>query len=652
MKASLSARIFFVVLTGTFWAAAASPWAFSGASPWVAWAGAAAMALAVAAAAMAVSRAHLAKMNGQLTAFAKRLAARDLEATVGEGLPADMAEPGLALDAAAAELKSTLDYAGGVLGCLSESYPYLALDVTGHISHMSPILISLLDLDGKETDFAGQTPGEVFFRDANRSTTSLEALRQNKTIGRETALTTVKGNKRLLRVTASPLHDSRGTVMGSLTIYFDLTQIREHELDLAGRNESTAHLVRESLSISAEVNNASEALATLITDANADAKRLLEYAGESATAMEQMNATVLEVARNSTDAASMAKGSSDKATDGAQTLESLVARIAAVDSIIGDLKARVHTLDSQADDIGKIIYVINDIADQTNLLALNAAIEAARAGDAGRGFAVVADEVRKLAEKTMNATGEVGSVISGIQESVKSAAAEMEDVSKAIGDVTERAHVSGSSLTEILNLAEQTSGQVHAIAAAAEEQSAAVSQINRTVDETNTIAMHTTNSMNSAALSILSLSGRASDLRRMIQGITNDAGPRGLDALLGGKTQECWEFKRCGREKGGQKVSEMGVCPAWPNHGKDCAIVKGTFCGGTVQGDYASKIAHCAKCDYFKSEHHLRDLDASAVKDNGNGDGNGNGKRASALAAAGAGRKPLTPAAARRPLRQ
>ena len=512
---------------------------------------------------------------------------------------------------------------------------------------MSPMLIGLLDFDGTEVDFVGKTPGEVFFQNPNRSTTSLEALRQNVKIVRETKLTTIKGNKRTLKVSASPLHDAADAVIGSLTIYFDLTQLRENEAVMASQASSTASLVRESLAIAAEVNASSEELAVRITDANADAQRLLEQAGESATAMEQMNATVLEVARNSTDAAAMAKGASDTATEGSQTLETLMGRIAAVDTVIGELKARVHTLDSQADDIGKIIYVINDIADQTNLLALNAAIEAARAGDAGRGFAVVADEVRKLAEKTMHATGEVGSVISGIQDSVKSAASEMEDVSRAIGEVTERASASGATLAEILNLAGQTSSQVHAIAVAAEEQSAAVSQINRAVEETNTIAGHTTSSMNAAALSILALSGRASDLRRLIEGITDGTGSRDLSGLGAGARQDCWEFKRCGREKGGAKVNEMGVCPAWPDHGTDCAIVKGTYCGGEVQGDFASKIAHCSKCDYFKSEHHLRNLDASSVKDAGNGAA----RAASAPARAAAGRTTARPAAARRPLR-
>ena len=652
MQASLSARLAFIALAGALVSASVPLWLSSAVSPGAGWLFAVALPLAAAAAAWFVLRTLLAQAAGRLMAFARRLGVGDLEATLADDLPADLADLRQTLNAMGTELKRTLGYADGVLNCLSETYPYLALDSAGTISHISPILIDLLDFDGNELDFIGKTPGDMFFKNPNRSTTSLEALRQNVKIARETNLTTVKGNKRTLNVSASPLHDAGGTAIGSLTIYFDLTQIKENEAALASHASSTANLVKESLAIAAEVNASSEELAARITDANADAQRLLEQAGESATAMEQMNATVLEVARNSTDAATMAKGASDTATEGAQTLETLVARIAAVDAVIGELKARVHKLDSQADDIGKIIYVINDIADQTNLLALNAAIEAARAGDAGRGFAVVADEVRKLAEKTMHATGEVGSVISGIQDSVKSAASEMEDVSRAIGEVTQRASASGATLAEILDLAGQTSGQVHAIAVAAEEQSAAVSQINRAVEETNTIAQHTTNSMNAAALSILALSGRASDLRRMIEGITGESGPRDASGLLAGKRQDCWEFKRCGREKGGAKVSEMGVCPAWPDHGKDCAIVKGTFCGGAVQGDYASKIAHCAKCDYFKSEHHLRELDVSSATDTGNGTGNGAARAARAPArAAIVPARAARPAAVPRPLR-
>ncbi len=68
----------------------------------------------------------------------------------------------------------------------------------------------------------------------------------------------------------------------------------------------------------------------------------------------------------------------------------------------------------------------------------------------------------------------------------------------------------------------------------------------------------------------------------------------------------CWEFKKCGREKGGANVAELGVCPAYPDNGKCCARVAGTFCGGKIQGSFAIKLGNCLDCDFYMSEHYDR----------------------------------------------
>lgn len=68
----------------------------------------------------------------------------------------------------------------------------------------------------------------------------------------------------------------------------------------------------------------------------------------------------------------------------------------------------------------------------------------------------------------------------------------------------------------------------------------------------------------------------------------------------------CWEMKKCGREKGGPKEKELGSCPASPEHGKHCARVAGTLCGGQVQGIFATKLANCLKCDFYMSAHYDR----------------------------------------------
>jgi hypothetical protein len=63
----------------------------------------------------------------------------------------------------------------------------------------------------------------------------------------------------------------------------------------------------------------------------------------------------------------------------------------------------------------------------------------------------------------------------------------------------------------------------------------------------------------------------------------------------------CWEFKKCGREKGGAKEKELGICPAYPNSGTNCARIAGTFCGGKVQGTFAEKLGNCMQCEFYKS---------------------------------------------------
>ncbi len=68
----------------------------------------------------------------------------------------------------------------------------------------------------------------------------------------------------------------------------------------------------------------------------------------------------------------------------------------------------------------------------------------------------------------------------------------------------------------------------------------------------------------------------------------------------------CWEYKKCGREKGGAKVTELGICPAWPDNGTKCAHVAGTLCGGKVQGSFAFKLASCMQCEFYRSEHYDR----------------------------------------------
>lgn len=245
--------------------------------------------------------------------------------------------------------------------------------------------------------------------------------------------------------------------------------------------------------------------------------------GDAATAMEEMNATVLEVARNASEAASETERSRVMAQQGADAVTESVAAITQLHARSEELKGNMATLDAQSESIGDIINVINDIADQTNLLALNAAIEAARAGDAGRGFAVVADEVRKLAEKTMNATHEVSKNIKTIQDLAKLNAHGMDETLEAFANVQSLSSKSGEVLSEIVLAADSAAEQVRSIATAAEQQSAASEEITRSVEEIDSIARDNSALVDSSAANTEQLVAQAKNLNSVIEKLKADA---------------------------------------------------------------------------------------------------------------------------------
>ena len=235
--------------------------------------------------------------------------------------------------------------------------------------------------------------------------------------------------------------------------------------------------------------------------------------------MEEMNATVLEVAGNAESAAQSSASVQDRAQGGTDLMLRTIDNIKAVRERSLGLKQDMEDLDKQSRDIGTVLTLIRDVADQTNLLALNAAIEAARAGEAGRGFAVVADEVRKLAEKTMKATQEVESAIEAIQQGTDKSAATVEDAVAAIEEVTGMAQDSGRSLEEISSLAEDSSGRAAAIATAATEQSAAAEEINRHISDVNSLSNTMAEAMEKAALEVREMTAQARSLKELLDEI-------------------------------------------------------------------------------------------------------------------------------------
>ena len=271
------------------------------------------------------------------------------------------------------------------------------------------------------------------------------------------------------------------------------------------------------------VSSASEELSAQIEQSSRGTEVQSQRVAETATAMEEMNATVLEVAKNASQAADSSGNARAKALEGAKVVAHAVESITDVQNKSVTLKNDMAVLGKQAEGIGQVMNVISDIADQTNLLALNAAIEAARAGDAGRGFAVVADEVRKLAEKTMAATKEVGEAVSGIQQGARKNLENVEHSVVTIEKATSLANESGAALKEIVALVEVSTDQVRSIAAASEEQSSASEEINRSVEDINRISGETASAMNQSAQAVGDLARQAQTLRTIIENMKSGA---------------------------------------------------------------------------------------------------------------------------------
>ena len=327
-------------------------------------------------------------------------------------------------------------------------------------------------------------------------------------------------NGRTTQVLLTYLKDLQGNDIGHVEIGRDVTEEitlrREAEEAMArGRQETVAALE----GIVERVSTASEQLSAQIEQSDRGAGQAAQRMTETSTAMEEMTATVMEVARNAGDASNAARDMHGKARDGAHIVNDVVQGMNGLHKVSSALKSEMEQLGEQAEGIGRVMGVISDIADQTNLLALNAAIEAARAGEAGRGFAVVADEVRKLAEKTQQATSEVGRAVEQIQEAARLSMGNVEGAVESIAANNELAKQSGRALGEILKVSEEAADKVRAIATAAEQQSAASEEINQAVDGVTSISSELSSAMSEASAAVHDLASQAAELRHIIDAL-------------------------------------------------------------------------------------------------------------------------------------
>lgn len=428
----------------------------------------------------------------------------------------DIHEMAKAIEMTTTVLKDRLVFANGVLEAISDAYPFMTVDNDGIINMMGKRLMEVSGKTGKPEDYHGMTIGGFVYGESDRKTRTDRVLIDGIKIEGETFIEGF-GKTHTLAFSADPIKDSSGNQLGALTIYFDLTTIREQEQQIKRHSEQISSVAEQAITIAEHVAHSAQIIAMQVKEASEGAKVQSERAQETSTAMEQMNITSMEVARHAADAADNAAKARKQAQAGQSEVTDLIGSIESVHREANNLSGFMDKLGEQTQSVGSVINVIQDIADQTNLLALNAAIEAARAGEAGRGFAVVADEVRKLAEKTMEATDEVGAAIKAIQQGAEQSIEGVHHANEAVAQSTTIAQNSGATLNSIVNIVIGTADQVQSIAAAAEEQSATSDQVSHAIEDVTAVATNTAQGMGEANVASALLAGQASELQELIE---------------------------------------------------------------------------------------------------------------------------------------
>jgi len=296
----------------------------------------------------------------------------------------------------------------------------------------------------------------------------------------------------VLRLLMRPLHQISHAMQdiaqgeGDLTRRLTITSQDELGRLAQGFNRFVDRLHALLSEVSSTTNTLKQATGNVLEASNssvAKARTQAGYTSSIAAAIEELGATAQNIAGSASVASREASGARRQVSSSCALVEDTVTTMRSLQGNIQTTRAQIEDLNARSADIGKVLEVISAVSAKTNLLALNAAIEAARAGDAGRGFAVVADEVRSLAHHTQEATEEIRVVIEALQQGATHAAQTML-VSHEMGSRSMQvANEAGSSLSAVVSGIGQIDDVSLTVAAATEQQSTAVEQLNRDVHE-------------------------------------------------------------------------------------------------------------------------------------------------------------------------
>jgi methyl-accepting chemotaxis protein len=272
------------------------------------------------------------------------------------------------------------------------------------------------------------------------------------------------------------------------------TQVASASNQVAGASDDSAKIGLQASSAIDEVTSTMHEMSVNVQNMVKSTQVQASSVSETSASIDQMVASIQRVADTAKVLLDISNRSREEVHSGITTMEKATDGLNKINTTINSSGEIIGALGQRADDIGKIIEVIDDLAEQTNLLALNAAIEAARAGEHGLGFAVVADEVRKLAEKSAQSTKEISELIQSIQKEARKAVENMDRSTAIVNEGLELGGELNAALRKISNVVTEVYKFAQEIGAATNEQSHGSSQIARATTRLNEI----THEINSA----------------------------------------------------------------------------------------------------------------------------------------------------------
>jgi methyl-accepting chemotaxis protein len=313
----------------------------------------------------------------------------------------------------------------------------------------------------------------------------------------------IAGGDLMVQVKPRSPHDTLGNAFAKMVEGLGklVRSVRDASAQVASASGQVANASDDSAKIGLQASSAIDEVTSTMHEMSVNVQNMVKSTqvqassvSETSASIDQMVASIQRVADTAKVLLDISNRSREEVHSGITTMEKATDGLNRINATITSSGEIIGALGQRADDIGKIIEVIDDLAEQTNLLALNAAIEAARAGEHGLGFAVVADEVRKLAEKSAQSTKEISELIQSIQKEARKA---VENMDRSTGIVNEGLDLGGElngALRKISNVVTEVYKFAQEIGAATNEQSHGSSQIARATTRLNEI----THEINSA----------------------------------------------------------------------------------------------------------------------------------------------------------